>query len=140
MPLKFEQERAGVGFELRLSIGRQHQIIEQFGIEKAGIELAYIPEGAAWLSRESWFSSPIPIRSPLVLFEIGRWRHDGDTVDGLPIEATKRLKITAQQMSCPDTDCRPQNGTVVLWEFCQDRQLALWWQDRHDLDGAAQPF
>ena len=40
MPLEFEEEGAGVRFELRVSIRREHQIIEQFRIEKPGIQLA----------------------------------------------------------------------------------------------------
>lgn len=29
-------------------------------------------------------------------------------------------------MGCTYTDRRPPNGTVVVWEFCQDRQFSLW--------------
>ncbi|HEV8327270.1 MAG TPA: hypothetical protein VGQ08_07275 [Nitrospiraceae bacterium] len=39
MPLKLEQERAGVGFELRLTIRREHQLIKQLSVEEPGIRL-----------------------------------------------------------------------------------------------------
>ena len=73
-------------------------------------------------------------------FKIDCWWHNADTVDGLTIQATERLEIAAQQVGRTDTDRRPENGTVILWEFRQDRQRSLGRQDRHHLDGAAQPF
>ena len=66
---------------------------------------------------DDWRTRPIQIPLLSVPFEIDRWWHDGDTVNGLPIEATKRLEISAQQVGRPHTDRGPQNGTVVLWKF-----------------------
>ncbi len=40
MPLKLEEEGGGVGFKLRLSIGREHQVIEELCIEESRIRLA----------------------------------------------------------------------------------------------------
>jgi hypothetical protein len=91
-------------------------------------------------SRESQLTSPIPRRSPAVPFEIGRWRHDADTVDGLPIEATEHPAISAQQMSHTQVDGRSQNGTVIFWQLTQDGQLSLWWENRAHFNRIVQPF
>jgi hypothetical protein len=88
----------------------------------------------------SWFTRPMRTTLPSVSFEIGGWGHDGDTLDRVPVEATKRLEIPAQQVGRTQTDRRPQNGTIVLWKFRQDRERSLWRQHRDHVDGLAQPF
>jgi len=55
--LELEEKRAAVGFKLRFSIGCQHELVEEFGIEEPGIRLAGL--------------EPISRRSPTVPFEIG---------------------------------------------------------------------
>jgi len=40
MPLELEQKRAGVRLELRLTIGRQHEVIEELGIEKSRVGMS----------------------------------------------------------------------------------------------------
>jgi len=77
----------------------------------------------------SRFTRPMRTTLPSVSCEIGGWWHDGDTLDRLPVEATKRLEIPAQQMGRAQTDRRPQNGTIMLWKFCQDGTRSLWGQD-----------
>ena len=72
---------------------------------------------------------PIQATLPSVSFEVGGWWHDGDTLDRVPVEATKRLEIPTQQMGRTQTDRRPQNGTIVLWKFRQDGERSLWRQD-----------
>ena len=73
----------------------------------------------------SQFTRPVDTELPSVSFEVFcRW-HDGDTFDGLPIEATKRLEISTKQMSRTHTDCRPQNWTIVFWKLSQDGTLSL---------------
>ena len=86
------------------------------------------------------FTRPIQTTLPSVSFEIGGWWHDGDPLDRLPIEATKRLEIPAQQVGRTQTDRRPQNGTIVLGKFRQDGERSLWRQHRDHVDGLAQPF
>ena len=88
----------------------------------------------------SGFTRPIQTTLPSVSFEIGSWWHDGDTLDRVPVEATKRLEIPTQQMGRTQTDRRPQNGTIVLGKFRQDGEISLWRQDRDHVDGLAQPF
>lgn len=88
----------------------------------------------------SRFTRPMRTILPSVSFEIGGWGHDGDPLDRVPVEATKRLEIPAQQVGRTQTDRRPQNGTIVLWKFRQDGERSLWRQDRNYIDGLAQPF
>jgi hypothetical protein len=88
----------------------------------------------------SQFKRPVNTALPSVSFKIGcRW-HDSDTFDGVPIEATKRLEISTQQMGRTHTDCRPQNWTIVFGKLRQDGTLSLWRQHRYHFDRFAQPF
>lgn len=88
----------------------------------------------------SRFTRPIQTILPSVSFETSGWGHDGDTLNRVPVEATKRLEIPAQQVGRTQTDRRPQNGTIVLWKFRQDGERSLWRQHRDHVDGLAQPF
>ena len=40
MPLELEEKRAGVRFKLRVSIGSEDELIEEFRIEKSRVQLA----------------------------------------------------------------------------------------------------
>ena len=59
MPLKLKQERAGVGFELRLTIRRQNQFVEQLGVKESRIRLARI-RPIPRLLRKGWNRDQLP--------------------------------------------------------------------------------
>ena len=74
----------------------------------------------------SRFTRPMRTTLPSVSFEIGGWWHDGDTLDRLPVEATKRLEIPAEQMGRMQTEPRSYSVRPSPDSF------ALLWNDRLD--------
>ena len=110
------------------------------GLRAPVVPLCVDVPGETGRSHMSWFTRPMRTTLPSVSFEIGGWGHDGDTLDRVPVEATKRLEIPAQQVGRMQSDRRPQNGTIVLWKFRQDGERSLWRQHRDHVDGLAQPF
>ena len=80
----------------------------------------------------SRFKPPIQTTLPSVSFEISGWWHDGDTLDRLPVEATKRLEIPAQLMG------RTQMARVMK-EQDGNRMRQVWTWPRVELsDGAVE--
>src|SRR5712691_3068404 len=59
MPLKLEQERPRMRLELRLTMRRQHQLIEQLGIEEPGIRLTR-PHSITSVLRVAWNGDLFP--------------------------------------------------------------------------------
>jgi hypothetical protein len=96
MALKFEQEWSGMWAEVRFSIGCQHQILEQVGIEESRIGLPRL-HAIARLFREGWDRDFLPdleahleILRDLVeiVFELigGRWPVEGGIIADGPEE------------------------------------------------------